>query len=48
MTEKSALGERMKSYEKMFTDQRLMPGIPALARLDGRSFHTWTKGLKRP
>ena len=48
MPEKSALGDRMKSFEKMFTDQKLMPGLPALARLDGKAFHTWTRGLERP
>ena len=28
--------------------RRCMPGLPLLARLDGRSFHTFTRGLPRP
>lgn len=35
----------MKSYE---TDPRLIPRLPAIARIDGRAFHSFTKGMKRP
>lgn len=42
-----ALGDRMKEYESQ-TAHRLMPLVPAIARLDGRAFHSWTKGLNRP
>jgi len=42
------LGTRMKSYEKMFGGQKLIPLLPAMIRLDGVSFHTFTKGLRRP
>ncbi len=48
MPDKSALGDRMKFYEGLFTEQRLTPGLPVLARLDGKAFHTWTRGLARP
>jgi tRNA(His) guanylyltransferase len=41
------LGDRMKIFESM-TEARLMPYLPALVRIDGRSFHTFTRGLSRP
>lgn len=45
----NSLGDRMKSYEKMYSgDDYLMPLIPALARLDGRAFHSFTVGLEKP
>jgi tRNA(His) guanylyltransferase len=43
-----SLGDRMKRYEMEEAGRRLMPRLPILARLDGRAFHTFTKGLKRP
>lgn len=42
------LGDRMKEYEGVEAQRRLMPLLPAMARLDGRAFHTFTKGLERP
>lgn len=44
---KSDLGRRMKLYEKSF-EQQLLNGVPVIIRLDGRAFHTFTKGLKKP
>lgn len=41
------LGDLHKSYE-VRTESTLMSGCPVVIRLDGRSFHTFTKGLKRP
>lgn len=44
-----ALGDRMKEFEYMGKGmRRAMKGLPLLARLDGRAFHTFTKGLARP
>ncbi|XP_037774263.1 tRNA(His) guanylyltransferase-like [Penaeus monodon] len=37
----------MKEYEDR-SSIRLLPLIPTLIRLDGRSFHNFTKGLDRP
>lgn len=43
-----SLGDRMKFYEKNFSCPVMIPLLPICARIDGRSFHSWTKGLKRP
>lgn len=48
MTDKTDLGDRMKFYESMETDRRLLPGLPVYARIDGRKFSRFTKGLTRP
>lgn len=42
------LGERMKRYEGAEAGRRLMPLLPALARLDGRAFRAFVRGLARP
>jgi len=42
------LGDRMKAYESAEADRRLMPLLPALGRVDGRAFHSFTKGMARP
>jgi tRNA(His) guanylyltransferase len=41
------LGDRMKAYEAA-EDRRFAPGLPIYARIDGRSFSRFTKGMKRP
>lgn len=45
---KDSLGDRMKGYEAQTCSISMIPGLPVVARLDGRSFSTFTKGLKRP
>lgn len=45
---KSTLGQRMKGYEKRETEMEFLPLLPVYARIDGRSFHTFTRGMKRP
>ncbi len=45
---KDSLGDRMKMWEGVEANRKAMKGIPLLARLDGRSFHSYTHGLKRP
>ncbi len=42
------IADRMKKFEKCFTEQRLIPRMPAIIRLDGKAFHTFTKHLKKP
>lgn len=44
----SALGNRMKYYERMSTGFTLMPCLPICVRIDGKGFSRFTKGLKRP
>lgn len=45
---KDDLGDRMKMYERSEAGRRLMPLLPALARIDGRAFHGFTRGMVRP
>lgn len=41
------LGNRIKRYEKV-SQYKLLPRSPLFIRIDGRAFHTFTKGLERP
>lgn len=43
----SSLGDRMKRYERSWCDV-LPPNSWVVVRVDGRSFHTWTRGANRP
>lgn len=45
---KDSLGDRIKYYESFCTSTKLHHNIPIIIRLDGVSFHTFTKGLNRP
>ncbi len=45
---KDSLGDRMKFYESQACVEKLLPLIPVIARLDGKGFSKFTKGLKRP
>lgn len=45
---KDSLGTRMKTYEAPSTSRRAFKGQPLVARLDGKNFHSFTKGLERP
>lgn len=42
-----AMGDRMKGYEAR-TEARLEPHLPIYARIDGRAFSRFTRGLERP
>jgi len=42
------LADRMKLYETIGAGQRLIPNLPVCIRLDGKGFHSWTHGLRRP
>ncbi len=44
---KDLFGNRMKMYEAC-SSVHLIPGTPKIMRLDGKSFHTWSKGCERP
>jgi len=41
------IGDRIKRYEAVF-NYKLTPRTPLFIRIDGRAFHTFTKGLNRP
>lgn len=41
-------GDRMKLYEMAEAGRKFMPLLPVIARIDGRSFSKFTKGLERP
>jgi tRNA(His) guanylyltransferase len=43
-----ALGDRMKLYEGAEAGRRFMPLVPVMARIDGRAFHAFTRGMDRP
>lgn len=45
---RDSLGDRMKIYEGIEAERILMPRLPVIARIDGRAFHTLTRGLDRP
>lgn len=45
---KDALGDRMKMYERVEADRHVLPLLPVLARIDGRAFHNFTRGMDRP
>lgn len=45
---KDIFGDRMKMYENKETGDKFMPLLPICIRLDGKSFHNWTKNLARP
>ena len=41
-------GQRMKAYEAVETARKLDPMLPIYARIDGRAFSTFTRGMERP
>jgi len=43
----SSLGDRMKDYERV-PQTRLARRLPVIMRLDGKAFHSLTKGMDRP
>ena len=47
MSHADTLGDRMKGYESV-PRIRLVPKMPVLIRLDGKAFHTLTRGIEKP
>jgi tRNA(His) guanylyltransferase len=45
---KDQFGDRMKMYENATCGIKMLPLVPIIARLDGKSFSNFTRGLKRP
>lgn len=48
MNGSDSLGDRLKKYEYLSTSWQLMPNTPVYARIDGRAFHTFCRGLEKP
>ena len=42
------LGKRMKEYYENIPKIKLMRRTPVIIRIDGRAFHTFTRGFKKP
>lgn len=42
------LGKRMKEYYENIPKTKLMRRAPVIIRIDGKAFHTFTKGFKKP
>ena len=42
------LGRRMKEYYEQIPKIKLMRRMPVIIRIDGRSFHSFTKNFVRP
>jgi tRNA(His) guanylyltransferase len=45
---KDSFGDRMKFYEGFESERRLMPLLPAYARMDGICFHNFCQDLTKP
>lgn len=45
---KMGIGSRMKGYEYGTVAPKLMPRVPSVVRVDGRSFHSFTQKMERP
>lgn len=48
MSVKDDLGVRMKMFYEQIPKTKLMRRCPVLIRIDGKAFHTFTRGFKRP
>jgi len=42
------LADRMKLYERTYCGENLNFDLPVCVRIDGKAFHSWTRGLTRP
>lgn len=43
----SSLAQRMKDYESV-SKIKLMKRCPVIIRMDGKAFHTFTRGFQKP
>ena len=48
MPVRDELGKRMKSFYETIPKTRLMRRVPVAIRIDGKAFHTFTKGFQKP
>ena len=42
------LGNRMKTFYEQIPKTKLMRRTPVIIRIDGKAFHTFTKGFQKP
>ena len=42
------LGTRMKTYYEEIPKVKLMRRTPVIIRIDGKAFHTFTRGFEKP
>lgn len=42
------LGTRMKEFYEQVPKSRLMRRTPVAIRIDGKAFHTFTRGFRKP
>lgn len=47
MSNRDSLGDRMKNYENV-TRAHLVRRMPVIIRIDGKAFHTFTRGFRKP
>ncbi len=45
---KDELGKRMKEYYEQISKTKLMRRTPVILRIDGKAFHTFTRGFYKP
>lgn len=43
-----ALGDRLKHFERLRTEDKCIPDLPIYIRLDGRGFSNFTRKMLRP
>ena len=48
MANRDSLGDRMKGFYEERAKTKLVRRMPVIIRLDGRAFHTFTKGFAKP
>lgn len=48
LKENDEFGNRMKAYEAVETARKLDPALPIYARIDGRGFSRFTRGMEKP
>ena len=42
------LGNRMKTFYEQIPKMKLMRRTPVIIRIDGKAFHTFTRGFQKP
>ena len=48
MSKRDSLGDRMKNYYENRAKTYLVRRMPIIIRLDGKAFHTWSRGFVKP